>query len=158
MRRRAFASRALATPVLSVLFAACAAAGPKNVVQLSVGRASRPDILDKAPRILDQQGYEVQEVRDTGNMIQYMTTWVTRAPLRDEAARGAAECRTRLTFEARMAAGETYTVTLKAESTMLREGFDGAWVDLPPSPMFREHMRTVSEALALEMNMGVRTR
>ena len=41
---------------------------------------------------------------------------------------------------------------------MLRQGFDGAWVDMVPSPMFREHMRSVSDALALEMNMGVRTR
>ena len=114
MKQRVAVSGGLASSLLAFVLAGCAAAGPKNVVQISVGRATRPDIVDKAARILDQQGYEIQEVRDTGNMIQYMTSWVTRAPLADEAARGAAECRTRVTFEARMAAGATYTVTLKA--------------------------------------------
>ena len=157
MKPCAFVSRSVVSACLVLVLAGCATA-QGNVVQMAVGRATRPDIIDKAPRILDQQGYEVQERRDTGNMIQYMTTWVTRAPFQDEASRGALECRTRMTFEARQGAGDTYAVTLKAESMMLRQGFDGAWVDIVPSPMFREHMRSVSEALALEMDMGVRTR
>jgi hypothetical protein len=157
MRPRAFVSRSLVGVGLLLVSTACATA-PRNLVQMDVGRATRPDIVDKAPRILDQQGYEIQERRDTGNMIQYMTTWVTRAPFADEASRGALECRTRLTFEARRGAGDTYAVTLKAESTALRQGFEDTWAELAPSPMFREHLRSVSEALALEMNMGVRTR
>jgi hypothetical protein len=156
MTRHADSIRGLVGVVLILALTGCASS-PRNLV-LSVGRGTRPDIVDKAPRILDQRGYEVQEVRDTGTMIQYMTTWVTRAPFDDEASRGATECRTRLTFEARRAAGDTYTMTLRAESTMQRMGFEGAWVDLAPSPMFREHVRSVSEALALEMDMGVRTR
>jgi hypothetical protein len=157
MRQCAFMSRSFVSVIVLLALAGCASA-PRNVVQIPVGRATRPDILDKAPRILDQRGYQVQEQRDTGNMIRYMTSWVTRAPFSDEASRGAVECRTRLTFEARKGAGETYAVTLKAESTMLRQGFEEAWVDLPATPMFREHMRSVSDALALEIDMGVRTR
>ena len=41
---------------------------------------------------------------------------------------------------------------------MHRESFDGQCVALPPTPMFREHLQAISEALALEVDMGVRTR
>jgi hypothetical protein len=145
------------TFTLLLALSACATAGSRNLFQLDVGRGTRPDILEKVPRILDQQGYEVQERRDTGNVIQYMSTWVTRVPFADEAGRGAEEARTRVTFEARQQGGGFYVLTLKSESTMLRT-FDGQWVNLAPSPMFREHMREVSDALALEIDMGVRTR
>lgn len=147
--------RSLALLVLAAT--ACATGGP-SVAQQAVGRATRPDIVDKVPRILDQQGYQVQESRDTGNAIQYMTSWVTRAPFDDEVSRGAAECRTRVTFEARKIGGETYSVSLRAESMMRRQGLDGGWVSLEATPMFREHLREVGEALALEIDMGVRTR
>ena len=142
---------------LTLALTACASTGRSNVLQTDVGRATRPDILDKVPRILDQQGYEVQERRDTGNVIQYMTTWVTRAPFEDEENRGATECRTRLTLEAREQGNGFYAVTLKAENTMQRS-LDGQWVNLAPTTMFRRHLRDVTEALALEINMGVRTR
>ncbi|MSR36192.1 MAG: hypothetical protein EXR95_06040 [Gemmatimonadetes bacterium] len=157
MNRSALLSRSIVLAALVAAAEGCAS-GPRNVMRLDVGRASRPDVVDKVPRILDQQGYEVQERQDTGNVIRYMTSWVTRAPFEDEAARGAQECRTRLTVEARLAAGGTFGVSLSAESTMQRGSFDGAWVNLPPTPMFREHMSAVSEALALEIDMGVRTR
>lgn len=154
--RRTRKSRSLAL-VLTLATTACAAGAP-NSMQLAVGRATRPDIIDKVPRILDQQGYQVQESRDTGNVIQFMTSWVTRAPFEDEINRGAAEARTRVTFEARQTGGEFYSISLKAENQMLREGFSGQWVSLEPTPMFREHLRNVSEAVALEVDMGVRTR
>jgi hypothetical protein len=157
MKQRVLGTRSLTTLALLATLAGCAS-GPRNVLRMAVGRASRPDVLDKAPRILDQQGYEIQERRDTGQMIQYMTSWVTRAPFDDEAGRGAVECRTRLTLEARLGAGDTYALTLRAENMMQRQSMDGAWVDMVPTPMFREHMQTVSEALALELDMGVRTR
>jgi hypothetical protein len=136
---------------------ACASTGRSNALQTDVGRATRPDIEDKVPRILDQQGYEVQERRDTGNVIQYMTSWVTRMPFEDEGNRGATECRTRLTIEAREQGNGFYAVTLKAENTMQR-ALDGQWVNLAPTTMFRRHLRDLTEALALEINMGVRTR
>jgi SOS-response transcriptional repressor LexA len=156
MRKRAWMSRSAAT-LVAVLLHGCAS-GNSNLVRLDVGRATRPDIIDKAPRILDRQGYEIVERRDTGNAIEYMTSWITRAPFEDEERRGAAECRTRLTFEARKGAGDTYAVRLSAENMMLRTGFDGSWVAMSPTPMFRRHLEEVSDALALEIDMGVRTR
>lgn len=145
--------------LLALAAAGCASGGANgSVAQLAVGRATRPDVLDKVPRILDQQGYQVQERRDTGNLIQYMTSWVTREPFDDEASRGATECRTRLTFEGRQQAGDTYAVALRAESMMRRQTMDEEWVTLAPTPMFRAHLREVADALALEIDMGVRTR
>lgn len=143
--------------VAALLVMAGCAAGARNVATISVGRATRTDIMEEAPSILYRQGYEMQDRRDTGSMIRYTSSWVTREPFADEASRGAVECRTRLTFEARQAGGNTYTVSLRAEN-MMQRGFDGTWVELAPTPTFREHLRSVSEALALELDMGVRTR
>jgi hypothetical protein len=157
MNRRAVVPRSLTLLALAAVLEACASA-PRNVIQMDVGRASRPDVLDKVPRILDQHGYEVQERHDTGTRIQYVTSWITRAPLDDEMVRGADECRTRLTLEARQGAGEVFSLTIKAESMMRGETLEGGWVNLEPTPMFREHVRSLSEALALEVDMGVRTR
>jgi hypothetical protein len=142
---------------LLLALGACASSGRSNVLQTDVGRATRPDILDKVPRIMDQQGYEVQERRDTGNVIQYMTSWITRTPFDDEQNRGATEVRTRLTLEAREQGNGFYAVTLKGENTMLR-AFDGQWVNMAPTTMFRRHLNELTEALSLEIDMGVRTR
>ena len=130
----------------------------RNQVQMDAGRATRPDIMEKVARILDQQGYEVQERRDTGNVIQYMTSWTTRAPFEDEAMGGAFECRTRVTFEARKGAGDTFAISLKGENTIQRASFLDEWVSLPPTPMFRDHIREVADAIAIEVDVGVRTR
>ena len=157
MRQPVRALRSLVPLIALALLDGCAG-GRNALVRVDVGRATRPDIMDKAPRILDQQGYEIVERRDTGNAIQYMTSWITREPFTDEAQRGASECRTRLTFEARQSAGETFAVRISAENQMLRSGFDGAWVAMAPTPMFRQHIDDVREALALEIDMGVRTR
>ena len=154
--KRTLAARTLAA-VLLLSTAACATGQP-FATNLAVGRATRPDIIDKVPRILDQHGYQVAEVRDTGNVIQYMTSWITRDPFEDEVSRGASEARTRLTFEARQQGGEFYNVTIKAESMMQRAGFEGGWVNLEATPMFRQHLRDVADAVALEVDMGVRTR
>src|SRR5439155_7083249 len=109
------------------------ARGSRDLVQVPVGRATRPDILDKVPRILDQQGYQVAESQDTGNVIRYVTSWVTRAPFRDEADRGASECRTRMTFEARQQGGGTFATTLRVENMMHRSTLDEAWVSAAPT-------------------------
>ena len=145
------------TAVTLVLVGACATP-QANVVQVSVGRGTRPDIVLKLTDILNRQGYTVQERLEAGGVIQYRTSWETRAPFEDEKGRGAVECRTRLTFEARRGGGETYTLTLRAENTAERAGSEGEWGALPATPMFRDHIRDVAEGIALELDVGVRTR
>ena len=147
--------------VLAAALAAAGCAGGRanlGATRVAVGRASRPDVLDKVPRILDQQGYEVQERRDMGTLIQYTTSWVTRDCFQDEIDRGAVECRTRLTFEGRQEAAQTYNVSLRGESMMQRRTMSQEWVALAPTDLFRAHLREIADALALEIDMGVRTR
>ena len=134
------------------------ATGRGNMVKVDAGRATRLDILDKVSRILYQQGYEVQERRDTGTVIQFVTAWTTRAPFPDEASRGAFECRTRVTFEARRGAAEIYAISLRAENSVSTTEFGADWSSPPPTQMFREHIRDVADAIALEVDMGVRMR
>ena len=136
--------------------AACAL--QSNLIQLDVGRASRFDVLNKVETILNREGYTVQERRDTGSMIQLGTSWTTREPFEDEAARGATECRTRVVVEARRQGNDTYAVVVRAENSTLTDADDGVWKALPPTPMFRGHVRELSQALALEIDAGVRTR
>jgi hypothetical protein len=137
-----------------LLVSACAL--QSNLIQLDVGRASRFDVLNKVEAILNRGGYTVQERRDTGSLIQLGTSWTTRQPFEDEAARGATESRTRVLVEARRQGNDTYAVVVRAENSTLAE--DGVWKALPPTPMFREHVRELSSALALEIDSGVRTR
>jgi hypothetical protein len=137
---------------------AWACALQSNLIQLDVGRASRFDVLDKVEAILNREGYTVQERRDTGSLIQLGTSWTTREPFEDEAARGATECRTRILVEARRQGNDTYAVVVRAENSTLTEADAGVWKALPPTPMFRGHVRELSNALALEIDAGVRTR
>jgi hypothetical protein len=152
----------ITSPHLRLLFASgwllavSACALQSNLIQLDVGRASRFDLLDKVEAILNREGYTVQERRDSGSLIQIGTSWTSRQPFEDEAARGATEGRTRILVEARRQGNDIYAVVLRAENSTLAE--DGAWVALPATPMFREHVRELSNALALEIDAGVRTR
>jgi hypothetical protein len=138
------------------LVAACAL--QSNLIQQDVGRASRFDVLNKVEAILNREGYTVQERRDTGSLIQLGTSWTTREPFGDEAARGATECRTRIVVEARRQGNDTYAVVVRAENSTLTDAEDGVWKALPPTTMFRGHVRELSNALALEIDAGVRTR
>jgi hypothetical protein len=123
-----------------------------------VGRASRFDVLEKVEVVLNRQGYAIQDRRDDGSLIMLSTSWTTRAPFEDEAARGATECRTRVLVEARRQGNDLFAVVLRAENSSTTEAEPGVWKALPPTPMFRAHVRELSAALALEVDSGVRTR
>jgi hypothetical protein len=138
------------------LFSACAV--QSNLIQVDVGRASRFDVLNKVESLLNREGYTVQERRDTGSLIQLATSWTTREPFEDEAARGAIECRTRVMVEARRQGNDIFAVVLRAENSALTDDAAGVWQALPPSEMFRGHVRELSNELALEIDAGVRTR
>ena len=129
-----------------------------DLIQMEVGRASRFDVLDKVESILNREGYTIQERRDTGSLIQLATSWTNRAPFEDEVQRGATEARTRVIVEARRQGNDIFAVVLRAENSVLTEGMDGTWQALPPTDMFRSHVRELSNALALEIDSGVRTR
>ena len=49
-------------------------------------------------------------------------------------------------------------MSLRAESTALRTGGDGEWASLPPTEMFRGHVRDLADAIALDIDAGVRRR
>jgi len=144
--------------VAGLLLSLGACALQSNLIQMDVGRASRFDVLDKVERILNLQGYTVQERRDTGSLIQLATSWTTRPPFDDEVEKGATEARTRVIVEARQQGNDLFAVVLRAENSVLTEGIDGTWKALPPTEMFRGHVRELSNALALEIDSGVRTR
>jgi hypothetical protein len=155
MTRSARPQRRLVLGLLALL-SACAV--QSNLIQVDVGRASRYDVLNKIETILTREGYTVQERRDSGSLIQLGTSWTTRQPFEDEAARGVTEARTRVSIEARRQGNETFSVVLRAENSVLTDSGDGVWKALPPTTMFREHVRELSTALALEVDSGVRTR
>jgi hypothetical protein len=142
---------------LALLFLSAACALQSNLIQLDVGRATRFDVLNRIETILNREGYTVQARRDTGALIQLETSWTTRAPFEDEADQGITEGRTRLVVEGRRQGNDIYAVVLRAENSVLA-GESGEWKPLSPTPMFREHVREVSNALALEIDAGVRTR
>lgn len=139
---------------LLALLAGCAL--QSNLTQLEVGRASRYDVLNKVEGVLNREGYTVQERRDTGALIQLASSWTTRAPFEDEAGRGVTECRTRIVVEGRRQGNDLFAVVVRAENSAQDEA--GVWKALPPTPMFRAHVRELSNALALEIDAGVRTR
>lgn len=145
--------------VLALLLGPWAAgcAVPRSVVQLNVGRATRFDVLNKVEEILVRHGYVVQERRDTGALVQLATSWTTRAPFEDEAGQGVIECRTRLLVEGRPQGNDMFSVILRAESLALEDG-GGEWRPIAATPMFREHVRELANALSLEIDAGVRTR
>jgi hypothetical protein len=129
-----------------------------NLIQMEVGRASRFDVLNRVEALLTREGYVVQERRDSGSLIQLATSWTTRQPFEDEADRGATEARTRITVEARRQGNDIFAVVLRAENSVLTDTDAGVWKALPPTDMFRGHIRELSSALALEIDAGVRTR
>jgi hypothetical protein len=144
--------------IVALLPLASACALQSNLIQLDVGRASRFDVLNKVEAILNRLGYTVQERRDTGSLIQLGTSWTTREPFEDETARGAIECRTRVVVEARRQGSDLFAVVVRAENSTITESDDGVWKALPPTTMFHGHVREVANALALEIDAGVRTR
>src|SRR2546423_269385 len=127
-----------------LLLAGCAL--QKNVVRASVGRATRFDVLNRVEGVLNRYGYTVQGRRDTGTTIQLITGWQNRAPFEDEAGRGATECRTRLTVDARPQGNDMFAVILRAENEI--QAADGSWKPDAPAEMFRAHVADVSNALA----------
>jgi hypothetical protein len=139
---------------LFALLAGCAL--QSSLIQLDVGRASRFDVLNKVEAVLGREGYTVQERNDTGALIQMVSSWTTRAPFEDEADRGVTECRTRILVEGRQQGNDLFAVVVRAENSAQDE--TGVWKALPPTPMFRAHVRDLSNALALEIDAGVRTR
>ena len=147
----------LGSLALALLLAAAGCALQRNVVQQSVGRATRFDVLNKVEGILNREGYTVQERRDTGALILLATSWQTRQPLDDEARQGITECRTRLLIEGRPQGNDMFSVVLRAETTGTVGG-DGVWKPLPATDEFRARVRELAGALALEIDAGMRTR
>lgn len=143
---------------LAALSLAAGCALQSSAIQLAVGRATGFDVLSRAEGVLSRQGYTVQERRNSGSLIQLATSWTTRSPFDDEAAQGATECRTRLLIEARRQGSDLYAVVLRAENTALTDAAGGVWKALPPTLSFRGHIQDISNALALEIDAGVRTR
>src|SRR5438552_2638487 len=80
---------------------ACAGARLQTgVMTQDLGHATRHDLDLAVDEILHQAGFRVQTRRETPASIYYETDWMNRKPLYDEAARGAAHCRTRIIVEA----------------------------------------------------------
>ncbi|MSR36826.1 MAG: hypothetical protein EXR95_09350 [Gemmatimonadetes bacterium] len=157
VRRAGRGPRAGSRTSLALLSLLAGCALQSNLIQLDVGRASRFDVLNKVEGVLNREGYAVQERRDTGALIQIASSWTTRAPFYDEAERGVTECRTRILVEGRRQGSDLFAVVVRAENSA-QEGDTGVWKALTPTPMFRAHVRELSNALALEIDAGVRTR
>jgi hypothetical protein len=147
-----------ASILLGVLAVACTSSGTpeqETSYDMDVGRASRLQIDETVPRILNRYAYEIERIEDYTSSYYLLTLWKWREPLADEAALGYSEANTRITIEARAitsARGDptgtvqtpaVWRVRLKAENRLKRPlGAD--WEEPALTDDFMEYMNRIA--------------
>jgi hypothetical protein len=149
----------IASIFLGVLAAACSSSNVPRLAttyEADLGRASRLQIDETVPRILNRYAYEVERIEEHVSSYYLLTLWKWRGPLDDEAALGYSEANTRITIEARPIsssrgdpAGNLQTpavwrVRLRAENR-LRRPMASAWEEPELTDMFDEYMDRIAQ-------------
>lgn len=149
----------IASPLLAALAAACASTS--NVPELAttyrseVGRASRIQIENQIPRVLDRHSYEIERLEDDRrNTYRLQTRWKWREPFEDEAELGYVEASSRIIIEARLIADNTWRVRLRGETRLKRP--DGTWETPEITEMGAAHFAAVADDLASEFRSRFR--
>ncbi len=149
MRQRGRLSASLLTAALAV-----GCASTSNVPELAttyraeVGRASRIQIENHVPRVLDRHSYEIERLEDDRrNTYQLFTRWKWREPFEDEAEMGYTQANSRITIEARLISENAWRVRLRGENRLRRP--DGSWETPEISEMCEAYFaEIVSEMLS----------
>jgi hypothetical protein len=142
---------------------ACVSGGqsalPSAEVTREVGVASATDFGRGVQAVLRRHGYDI--IRSDGPPTLYVETdWHMRQPFVDEADRGVTHARTRILVRGRArgdigTADVLYTVHMTVESWARIIGQED-WTRMPASPRLTEFAQSLSQELAMEMDVGAR--
>jgi hypothetical protein len=151
--------RLIAPVFLVVMAAACSSSNVPRLAttyESDLGRASRLQIDETVPRILNRYAYEVERIDENISSYYLLTLWKWREPLDDEVALGFTEARTRITIEARpitssrgdpagvVQSPSIWRVRLRAENR-LRRPMGSDWEEPELTDMFTEYMDRVAQ-------------
>ena len=142
---------------LAILLAGCGASLGGRQLRDDIGRATLRDIQLHVPEVLADHGYTINQRRETRTRIYYETSWLYRAPFDDEIERGVQEVRTRFIVQGRRGGSDFFDVEIRVENAARGILPSGDWSPLV-TPDFRDHMRSVSDELMMNINAGVRIR
>ena len=151
------AGRAGSALAAIVLLAGCGASLGGRQLRDDIGRATLRDIQLHVPEVLADHGYSINQTRQTVGRVYYETSWLYRAPFDDELERGVREVRTRFIVQGRRGGSDFYDVEIRVENFVRGTLPSGDWSPLA-TPDFRDHMRSVSDELMMNINAGVRIR
>ena len=151
------AGRACSAVAAIVLLAGCGASLGGRQLRDDIGRATLRDIQLHVPEVLAAHGYTINQTRQTVGRIYYETSWLYRAPFEDEVERGVQEVRTRFIVQGRRGGSDFFDVEVRVENAVRGILPSGEWSPLLTSD-FRDHMRSVSDELMMNINAGVRVR
>lgn len=156
MRHRA---RLIASLLPAALAAGCATSSSvpelATFYRAEVGRASRIQLENQVPRVLDRHSYEIERLEDDRrNTYQLFTRWKLRDPFEDEAELGYIEANSRIVIEARLISENAWRVRLRGENRLRR--LDGSWETPALSEMCEAYFAEISNDLANEFRSRFR--
>lgn len=123
-----------------------------------IGRGTQPDIASAVPEELANHGYVLSTYTETTTRLYWETSWLLREPFEDESQRGVDQIRTRVIIRAQRGASDLFLVTLRMENYATGLLPDDQWHPMPSTEAFRDHVRSLADAIQIRIDAGMRTR
>lgn len=153
-------SRPIASLLPAVLAAGCASTGNVPVLATTyrneIGRASRIQIENQVPRVLNRHQYEIERLEDDrANTYYLQTRWKWREPFADEAETGYTQATSRIIIEARLISENAWRVRLRAENR-LRRPDSTSWEEPVITEMCKNHFDEIVQDIRTEFESRFR--
>ena len=154
----------LALPGAAALLVACATSGSggsATTLREQLGSATPGDLSRKTRLVFERFQFEIERQDSSTTYQVYESRWKGRYPLQDEVDSGVTEAMTRLIVRARARGGggigstDVRVVEFVAEN-MVRVGEEPDWRRDLFTPLFREYVGGIAEALRTEFLQGIR--
>jgi hypothetical protein len=145
--------------LLVILIAGCSSmlpsgGGYSSSYSSNLGTAFRTEIVDWVPRVLELQGYQINQSRIEHNDIRYITNWQNRPIYTDEIANGVLAARIRITVEGRIRGHasfgymdeERYSLSLLVENSFKMDESD-EWVAFQIGAPLQQYIKELEDEL-----------